>query len=89
MEAAEHDRRVASLILSRPFVGSLGASTRPPINLDGNGGPEPEALFASLRAAIKGLLPGCCEPDCATRVMRATEERAISQDTRIHRRRLP
>jgi hypothetical protein len=63
MEAAERDHRVGGLILSRPFVGSLGAGTRPPINLDCNGGPEPKALFASLRAAIKGLLPGtdiCC-----------------------------
>jgi hypothetical protein len=57
-EAAEPDRCVSSLILSRLFVGSLGAGTRPPINLDGNGGPEPEALVASLRAAIRGLLPG-------------------------------
>ena len=63
MEAAKPYRRVGSLILSRLFVGSLGAGTCPPINLDGNGGPEPEALLASLRAAIKGLLPGasvCC-----------------------------
>jgi hypothetical protein len=36
-EAAERDHRVGGLILSRLFVGSLGAGTRPPINLDGNG----------------------------------------------------
>jgi hypothetical protein len=45
------------------FVGSLSAGPRPPINLNGNSGPEPKALFASLRAAIKSLLPGtgvCC-----------------------------
>ena len=62
-EAAEGYHRVGGLILSRLFVGSLGAGTGPPINLDGNGGPEPQALFASSRAAIKGLLPGasvCC-----------------------------
>jgi hypothetical protein len=62
-EAAEGYRRVGGLILSRLLVGSFGAGTRPPINLDGNGGPEPEALLASSRAAIKGLLPGasvCC-----------------------------
>jgi hypothetical protein len=63
MEAAKPYRRVASRKLSRLFVGSLGAGARPPINLDGDGGPEPEALFASLWAAIKGVLPGasvCC-----------------------------
>jgi hypothetical protein len=65
MEAAKPYRRVASRKLSRLFVGSLSAGARPPINLDGNGGPEPEALLTSLRAAIKGLLPGtgvCCPP---------------------------
>jgi hypothetical protein len=40
------------------FHGPFGAGTCPPINLDGNGGPEPKALLESLRAAIKGLLPG-------------------------------
>jgi hypothetical protein len=64
-EAVERYRRVGGLILSRLFVGSLGAGARPPINLNGNGGPEPEALLTSFRAAMKGLLPGCCEPDCA------------------------
>jgi hypothetical protein len=57
-ETAEGHCRVSGLILSRLFVGSLGAGARPPINLDGNGGPEPKALFASVRAAINGLLPG-------------------------------
>jgi hypothetical protein len=36
-EAAEGYRRVGGLILSRLFVGSLGAGARPPINLDCNG----------------------------------------------------
>jgi hypothetical protein len=88
-EAAERARRDGNRSLSRPFVGSLGAGTGPPINLDGNGGPEPKALFASFRAAIKGLLPGCCEPDCTGRVVQVTEGRGVSHDTGIHRRKLP
>jgi hypothetical protein len=62
-EAAERDRHVSGLILSRLLVGSPRAGTSPAINLDGNGGPKPETLLASLRAAIKRLLPGasvCC-----------------------------
>jgi hypothetical protein len=57
-EAAEPYRRVGSPMLSRRFVGSFGASTRPPVNFNSHGCPKPEPLRASSTAAITGLLPG-------------------------------